>query len=500
MFRRKALVLFIVCFGCLHNSFGQFFGLRSRKNCEYINVLRTPNDDKIRVVAYVPSIPSDSASDTEILVFDSRHNLVDSIRYPRGISPGFRSPVRYGNKLYWSVWMRDTNNWSASLPKVAGAILVLDTNLKFILLKRLTHFVNLVGEGLSSPLLLHKTNFLFYAGLSTSKLYKVDHGLVKYDSIKLLNLQDLTFGTDGNVEAILDGNSGAPSCAANGGNRKVVLDSNFNIQDCFAFENVVYSSYFSRNMPIDRTLTTRILRLSKTRYFVSGSHQMNDLLGRTASVNAILSPSNTLLRAQLLFDQTYDLNYLDMFDCAVYDGRFIMTTGCRGRQCHTSGAIATVPGPSEVYINKLDTMGNIIWEKEYGGDMFYGARSIALTPDSGAVIAGLRYDSTTHTFMSTSFLLHLDKNGNILDGKEGIYENSIARGANCFPNPTSGEIIFQTDLRNVNLSVTDISGRELLYKDAYDGKSIDLCFLQKGLYFFRLSAAGITRAGKFYKE
>jgi hypothetical protein len=502
VFRKVVLVLFVL-FDLQAECFGQFFGLRSRKDFEYVNVLRYPLDSKIRVVGYVPSIPADTAGDTKILVFDRWHKLIDSIAYPRGIFPGFRNPLRVNNLVYWAVWMRDTNNWSASAATFAGAIMVLDTNLKFLSLKRLTHFMNFANAGYGPPILLYKDKFLYYAGLAGSKLYKVDHSLSKYDSIKIVNLQDVAIGADYKISMIIDGNSGTPTCAVNGGNRKVVMDTNFTMLDCFALQNMYYSTYFGRTLPIDGPLTTRILLLSKTRYFLSGSHKMNDLMGRCASLNAVISPSNTSLKTNLLYDVPYDLNYMDMFDYAVYNGRFVMTTGCRGRNCNLGGAVYLAAGPSKVYVNKLDTLGNIVWEREYGGNMFYGARSISFTLDSGAVIAGLRYDSTTNSNTSTSFLLQIDKFGNVIDGTEGLKEIFLHKSVSCYPIPATTEfrVDFSATEEVGDLQVIDNLGRCVISAPKYrSGSPVSAANLPIGYYCFSIRTGESFYTGKLFKE
>jgi len=67
-------------------------------------------------------------------------------------------------------------------------------------------------------------------------------------------------------------------------------------------------------------------------------------------------------------------------------------------------------GGSDVWIIKLDNSGNIIWQKVYGGSGDDVARSIQQTADGGYIVAGL---TTTDAGDTDFWVLKLDANGNL---------------------------------------------------------------------------------------
>lgn len=51
-------------------------------------------------------------------------------------------------------------------------------------------------------------------------------------------------------------------------------------------------------------------------------------------------------------------------------------------------------GTDQVYMTKLDSLGNLIWENTFGTDSYDEIRSMALTPDGGFILGGFTYEMT----------------------------------------------------------------------------------------------------------
>lgn len=66
------------------------------------------------------------------------------------------------------------------------------------------------------------------------------------------------------------------------------------------------------------------------------------------------------------------------------DGNFIIA----GFSTSNSGDVRRNNGDSDAWIVKLDSDGNIVWEKNYGGSEDDYANSIKQTTDGGYIIAG----------------------------------------------------------------------------------------------------------------
>ncbi len=66
----------------------------------------------------------------------------------------------------------------------------------------------------------------------------------------------------------------------------------------------------------------------------------------------------------------------------------------------------------DVWIIKLDSMGNVVWEKTYGGESYDGAYSIIQTTDGGYALAG--YTQSKGINGNAALVIKLDSNGNML--------------------------------------------------------------------------------------
>ncbi|MEA3496054.1 MAG: immunoglobulin domain-containing protein, partial [Bacteroidota bacterium] len=90
---------------------------------------------------------------------------------------------------------------------------------------------------------------------------------------------------------------------------------------------------------------------------------------------------------------------------------------CVGRTTSSNGDIDTNYGYNDIVIVKLDTNGNMIWTKTYGGNLFDEASSICSSEDD-LVITG--YTSSNNSFIDNSkgsndaFIIKIDTGGNIL--------------------------------------------------------------------------------------
>ncbi|MBT9150259.1 MAG: hypothetical protein DDT40_00427 [candidate division WS2 bacterium] len=68
--------------------------------------------------------------------------------------------------------------------------------------------------------------------------------------------------------------------------------------------------------------------------------------------------------------------------------------------------------PSDVYILRLDSKGDLLWEKTFGGKSSVNAYSIQQTTDGGYIVAGSTTSSSTG--MADVYILRLDANGILL--------------------------------------------------------------------------------------
>ncbi len=82
----------------------------------------------------------------------------------------------------------------------------------------------------------------------------------------------------------------------------------------------------------------------------------------------------------------------------------------------------------DLWVIKIDTIGNIIWEKNYGNEYDDEAYSIIQTQDKGYIVCGATTSTTSFTL--DWWILKLDANGDILWKKQfGGSKEDIAKGA-----------------------------------------------------------------------
>ena len=95
------------------------------------------------------------------------------------------------------------------------------------------------------------------------------------------------------------------------------------------------------------------------------------------------------------------------------DGNFVIVGDTRS----TDKDVSTNNGGADLWLLKISTDGNLIWEKTFGGTSFDVARSISKTQDNGFLISGYSR-STDNNFtnqgQSDAWILKLDNSGNQL--------------------------------------------------------------------------------------
>jgi hypothetical protein len=93
---------------------------------------------------------------------------------------------------------------------------------------------------------------------------------------------------------------------------------------------------------------------------------------------------------------------------------------CMVSQTSDSGYVVVAPtesfdenGKSKIWVFKLDTNGDIQWQKTYGGAGYNSSHSILETTDGGYVVAGVTDSFTNISQRLGAWLLKLGKNGDI---------------------------------------------------------------------------------------
>jgi len=101
-------------------------------------------------------------------------------------------------------------------------------------------------------------------------------------------------------------------------------------------------------------------------------------------------------------------------------------------QCGDGGFLVVGEKAYDVYLLKIDGNGNRIWERTYGGDNYDLASCAVLSPDGGFVVAGFTAPLGTRSGDEDVYLLKVDSQGNKVwertyEGSEQDFAESIAR-------------------------------------------------------------------------
>ncbi len=145
---------------------------------------------------------------------------------------------------------------------------------------------------------------------------------------------------------------------------------------------------------------------------------------------------------------------------------------------------SVMPGPLNLAVVKVDTNGNMIWNRSYGGNGIDIGYEIIHSQDNGYLICGHRSDSTNIQV----YLLHVDQTGLLTGLNEQIVSNDDLV---AYPNPFSDKCTI--DLKNVpdpgkaRLLILDETGRDVSwifrYSISSEGLIINAQGAVSGLYF-----------------
>jgi len=155
----------------------------------------------------------------------------------------------------------------------------------------------------------------------------------------------------------------------------------------------------------------------------------------------------------------------------------------------------------DVWAVKLDSTGELLWQKTLGGTGAEWVNSILQTTDGGYIIAGETYSNDG------------DASGNhggrdfwvVKLSPESVgTEDFLTQSSNVeiYPNPASHSITLQlVSEEPLTLNITDLLGRQLRHQTISNGGSADISTLPNGLYLLTATTpSGKVFSGKFRKQ
>lgn len=135
-------------------------------------------------------------------------------------------------------------------------------------------------------------------------------------------------------------------------------------------------------------------------------------------------------------------------------------------------------GSADVYLVKLNALGETLWTRTFGDSSPNVGNSIAQTPDSGYIIAGYTYTSAQN--VNDALLIKTDRSGNLQWSK--TYGDTLYEGASSVRQTPDGGYVFtgykgsrNVDTRQVYVVKTNTAG-DTEWTRTYGGTSQDRGF------------------------
>jgi hypothetical protein len=159
-------------------------------------------------------------------------------------------------------------------------------------------------------------------------------------------------------------------------------------------------------------------------------------------------------------------------------------------------------GPDDYWIAKLDTIGNIQWQKCLGGSGYDVAYSIQQTVDGCYIMAGVTEsndgDVSGNHGAGDFWVVKLC----YVVGTDEITINN--NGVNIFPNPTDGKFTVEIKANTsgkYEIEIYNITGEKVYSANTNENTiDIDLTNYARGLYFVRVRNDRFVKAGKVILE
>jgi hypothetical protein len=348
-----------------------------------------------------------------------------------------------------------------------------------------------------------------------TKLYKIDKGFNKLDSNNFYSLFFLQSGYAFNNHIVANTDRLASPCVLSANMQQLDIDTNLHIINCKVMDTLLlyqcHNSGTTFNNIIGLNDWGKSVALSSTKTLLMGVSSVGCRFTvpywYDVVVNAIVDQNIQMIKTNVFANSFINTNYPGFWN-SPYSVKlpYIVTVSAIGFTNVPSWPPPFYPyyfqQKSKMLINKMDTMGNVIWEKQYGGEMNYFGRGIAFTADGGCIVAGTRYDSTTMyaANISENFLLKLDSSGNFIG--VGLSENAVPATIKCYPNPAHDRLYFDIPFETeIEIDLFNNLGILVRHEKNYTTLNpIDVGDLNEQLYYYRVRTKLNNYCGKFLKE
>ena len=162
------------------------------------------------------------------------------------------------------------------------------------------------------------------------------------------------------------------------------------------------------------------------------------------------------------------------------DGGFIVC----GKINSNNGLVTGNHGDEDYWVVKLDNSGSVLWQKTLGGSGTDWGQSIQQTSDGGYIVAGTTGSSNgdvTIQYGDRDFWV-VKLNPDNLSTNDFLNENRIT----FFPNPTK-DFFELSNYKNIQkIELYDLNGRKLILKNDFNDEKISIQNFSKGIYTIKI--------------
>ncbi len=152
------------------------------------------------------------------------------------------------------------------------------------------------------------------------------------------------------------------------------------------------------------------------------------------------------------------------------------------------------------FLNQIDTVCSINWQKYFGGDYNYTLWGVMATKDGGCLMYGTKYDWQKKDYQRDIYIIKVNKDGLLLSA-DGTNSEKL-KEVILFPNPAIDKIYVRSALRGLILSIFDRNGRSIMNEKIQSmTDQFDISFLASGIYYYRFTKDGkFIDSGKLIKQ
>lgn len=467
----KKTIIFLFFIGICFNIYSQFIYTKQNSvSNNFLNVFEESVTNNLLVTCGNYSLNTGlhyANAKTTILKISPTGFLLDTFAIG-GIFATAGKMINHNNNYY--LYGTSSNSTNLNNRTIYPTVYKFDSNFKVIQKTILDSIhVNSVST-VQNTVIINNSLYLlyFYGVIPKAKLFKL--------SLNLQIIDSMSFKTDGTYSMIKQGNnlvisgSGLPKSSIWNQDQALKIDTSFNEINRYNFDSLAFINSTSCGVEAGLASFSNMIEISNNTYYVTGFYgipyaacNMDDQV-----VYAIIKNNSKVLNCKNYGTQNgVRESYANYNSTADIKGKYIFNT-CVSK--FTNGiALGANYTPTSILTAKIDTSGNLIWQKYFNTpNYYYQPMAVCATVDSGVVVTGMRFNTIYPTLKDSmeGFVLKYDKNGNEVAVSINEHYQTFVE-VNLYPNPASNETTLKINSGNepsvITITITDMYGKTVYH-------------------------------------